>query len=207
MAALVDDLDDWEQVRDILDVWFDSGSTHAFCLRNKQKWPHLKFPASMYLEGSDQHRGWFHSSLLESCGTNGYAPYESVLTHGFTMDKDGMKMSKSLGNTIAPQDIIKQYGADILRLWVATIDYSEDHRIGEEIIKNVVENYRKLRNSHPLDARQSRPFQARGSRRARRHARARTADAVPAQGARCGWCATPTTITTTSAPSRPCRTS
>ncbi|MBU1176131.1 MAG: isoleucine--tRNA ligase [Alphaproteobacteria bacterium] len=147
LTGLVDDPDAWTQVRDILDVWFDSGSTHAFCLRNKQKWPHLKFPASMYLEGSDQHRGWFHSSLLESCGTNGFAPYDSVLTHGFTMDKDGMKMSKSLGNTIAPQDIIKQYGADILRLWVATIDYSEDHRIGDEILKNVVENYRKLRNS------------------------------------------------------------
>ena len=147
LSGLVDVPEDWDQVRDILDVWFDSGSTHAFCLRNKQKWQHLKFPASMYLEGSDQHRGWFHSSLLESCGTNGYAPYDSVLTHGFTMDKDGMKMSKSLGNTIAPQDIIKQYGADILRLWVGTIDYSEDHRIGDEIIKNVVENYRKLRNS------------------------------------------------------------
>ena len=147
LDGLVDDISAWTQVRDILDVWFDSGSTHAFCLRNKQKWPHLKFPASMYLEGSDQHRGWFHSSLLESCGTNGFAPYESVLTHGFTMDKDGMKMSKSLGNTIAPQDIIKQYGADILRLWAASIDYSEDHRIGDEILKNVVENYRKLRNS------------------------------------------------------------
>ena len=125
--GLVDVPEDWDQVRDILDVWFDSGSTHVFVLNNKQKWPHLKFPASMYLEGSDQHRGWFHSSLLESCGTKGVAPYESVLTHGMTMDKDGMKMSKSLGNTIAPQDIIKQYGADILRLWASTIDYSEDH--------------------------------------------------------------------------------
>ncbi len=139
--------DEWEKVTDILDVWFDSGSTHAFCLRNTEKWPHLKFPASMYLEGSDQHRGWFHSSLLESCGTNGHAPYESVLTHGFTMDANGMKMSKSLGNTVAPQDIIKQYGADILRLWAASIDYSEDHRIGEEILKNNVEAYRKMRNT------------------------------------------------------------
>ncbi len=147
LAGLVDDFDAWEQVRDILDVWFDSGSTHVFVLGNKQKWPHLRFPASLYLEGSDQHRGWFHSSLLESCGTKGVAPYDSVLTHGMTMDKDGMKMSKSLGNTIAPQDIIKQYGADILRLWTATIDYSEDHRIGEEILKTVVENYRKLRNT------------------------------------------------------------
>jgi len=138
---------EWEQVKDILDVWFDSGSTHAFVLRNREKWPHLQFPASMYLEGSDQHRGWFHSSLLESCGTNGFAPYEQVLTHGFTMDQNGMKMSKSVGNTVAPQDIIKQYGADILRLWAASIDYSEDHRIGDEILKNNVESYRKMRNT------------------------------------------------------------
>ncbi|HWJ89173.1 MAG TPA: isoleucine--tRNA ligase [Pelagibacterium sp.] len=143
----VADPDAWTQVTDILDVWFDSGSTHAFVLRNKEKWPDLKFPASMYLEGSDQHRGWFHSSLLESCATNGFAPYESVLTHGFTMDKNGFKMSKSLGNTIAPQDIIKKFGADILRLWAATIDYAEDHRIGDEILANTVEMYRKMRNS------------------------------------------------------------
>jgi isoleucyl-tRNA synthetase len=143
----VTDQDNWTQVTDILDVWFDSGSTHAFVLRNPQKWPDLKFPASMYLEGSDQHRGWFHSSLLESCATNGFAPYESVLTHGFTMDKNGFKMSKSLGNTIAPQDIIKKFGADILRLWAATIDYAEDHRIGDEILANTVEMYRKMRNS------------------------------------------------------------
>lgn len=139
--------DDYEMVTDVLDVWFDSGSTHAFVLRNKQKWPHLKFPASMYLEGSDQHRGWFHSSLLESCATNGYAPYDSVLTHGFTMDGEGKKMSKSLGNTVAPQDIIKQYGADILRLWVASSDYSEDLRLGKEIIQTTVDSYRKLRNT------------------------------------------------------------
>ncbi len=138
---------DYEMVKDILDVWFDSGSTHAFVLRNKQKWPHLKFPASMYLEGSDQHRGWFHSSLLESCATNGYAPYASVLTHGFTMDGEGKKMSKSLGNTVAPQDIIKQYGADILRLWVASSDYSEDLRLGKEIIQTTTDSYRKLRNT------------------------------------------------------------
>ncbi|WP_425033512.1 isoleucine--tRNA ligase [Pelagibacterium sp.] len=143
----VSDPQNWTKVTDILDVWFDSGSTHAFVLRNKEKWPDLKFPASMYLEGSDQHRGWFHSSLLESCATNGFAPYESVLTHGFTMDKNGYKMSKSLGNTIAPQDIIKKFGADILRLWAATIDYAEDHRIGDEILANTVEMYRKMRNS------------------------------------------------------------
>jgi isoleucyl-tRNA synthetase len=138
---------DYEMVRDVLDVWFDSGSTHAFVLRNKQKWPHLKFPASMYLEGSDQHRGWFHSSLLESCATNGHAPYDSVLTHGFTMDGEGRKMSKSLGNVVAPQEIIKQYGADILRLWVASSDYSEDLRLGKEIIQTTVDSYRKLRNT------------------------------------------------------------
>ncbi len=140
-------VDDYEMVTDVLDVWFDSGSTHSFVLRNKQKWPHLKFPASMYLEGSDQHRGWFHSSLLESCATNGFAPYDSVLTHGFTMDGEGRKMSKSLGNTVAPQDIIKQYGADILRLWVASSDYSEDLRLGKEIIQTTVDSYRKLRNT------------------------------------------------------------
>jgi isoleucyl-tRNA synthetase len=139
--------EDYEMVRDVLDVWFDSGSTHSFVLRNKQKWPHLKFPASMYLEGSDQHRGWFHSSLLESCATNGHAPYDSVLTHGFTMDGEGRKMSKSLGNTVAPQEIIKQFGADILRLWVASSDYSEDLRLGKEIIQTTVDSYRKLRNT------------------------------------------------------------
>ncbi|KRA56052.1 isoleucine--tRNA ligase [Devosia sp. Root635] len=139
--------DDYEMVTDVLDVWFDSGTTHSWVLRNKQKWPHLKFPASMYLEGSDQHRGWFHSSLLESCATNGFAPYDSVLTHGFTMDGEGRKMSKSLGNTVAPQDVIKQYGADILRLWVASSDYSEDLRLGKEIIQTTVDSYRKLRNT------------------------------------------------------------
>ncbi|MHB1110464.1 MAG: isoleucine--tRNA ligase, partial [Devosia sp.] len=139
--------DEWEKIDDILDVWFESGTTHSWVLRNKQKWPNLAFPASMYLEGSDQHRGWFHSSLLESCATNGFAPYRSVLTHGFTMDAEGRKMSKSLGNVVAPQDVIKQYGADILRLWVASVDYSEDQRLGKEIIATTVDSYRKLRNS------------------------------------------------------------
>ena len=134
----------YEQVTDILDVWFDSGSTHAFCLEQR---PDLKWPADVYLEGSDQHRGWFHSSLLESCGTRGRAPYDAVVTHGFTMAEDGRKMSKSLGNTIAPQDIINQYGADILRLWVASQDYTDDQRIGAEILKGVADSYRKLRNS------------------------------------------------------------
>jgi len=144
LGGLVDDLAQWEKVRDILDVWFDSGSTHAFVLRER---PNLKWPADMYLEGSDQHRGWFHSSLLESCGVNGRAPYDSVLTHGFVMAEDGRKMSKSLGNIVSPQDVIKQSGADILRLWVVTSDYSDDLRIGPEILKTNAETYRKLRNT------------------------------------------------------------
>ena len=147
LADAVPDPQNWKKINDILDVWFDSGSTHAFVLRNKQKWPHLKFPASMYLEGSDQHRGWFHSSLLESCATNGFAPYDSVLTHGFTLDGEGKKMSKSLGNTVAPQDVIRQSGADILRLWVAASDYADDLRIGKEILATTVDGYRKLRNT------------------------------------------------------------
>ncbi|HEY5364690.1 MAG TPA: isoleucine--tRNA ligase [Aestuariivirga sp.] len=136
--------DDFEQVRDILDVWFDSGCTHAFVLEER---PDLKWPADVYLEGSDQHRGWFHSSLLESCGTRGRAPYDTVITHGFTLAEDGRKMSKSLGNTTVPQEVIKNSGADILRLWVATCDYSDDMRIGPEILKSATENYRKLRNT------------------------------------------------------------
>ena len=135
---------DWEKVDDILDVWFDSGSTHAFVLETR---PDLKWPASLYLEGSDQHRGWFHSSLLEACGTRGRAPYDAVLTHGFVLDEEGRKMSKSLGNIVAPQDVIAKSGADILRLWVASADYAEDLRIGPEILKTTVETYRKLRNT------------------------------------------------------------
>ena len=123
--------DDYEQVTDIVDVWFDSGSTHAFLLEGN---PDMKWPADLYLEGSDQHRGWFHSSLLESSGTRGRAPYDAVLTHGFVLDEHGRKMSKSLGNTITPQDVIAQYGADILRLWVANSDYYNDLRIGKDII-------------------------------------------------------------------------
>ena len=140
----VTDPDEWEKVNDILDVWFDSGSTHAFVL---EKRPDLRWPADVYLEGSDQHRGWFHSSLLESCGTRGRAPYDTVITHGFTMAEDGRKMSKSLGNQVFPQDVIKQSGADILRLWVASTDYVDDQRIGPEILKSNVEAYRKLRNT------------------------------------------------------------
>ncbi len=132
------------KVTDIIEVWFDSGSTHAFVL---EKRPELKWPASLYLEGSDQHRGWFHSSLLESCGTRGRAPYEAVLTHGFVLDEEGRKMSKSLGNVIAPQDVMKQSGADILRLWVVASDYAEDLRIGPEILKHMGDSYRRLRNT------------------------------------------------------------
>jgi isoleucyl-tRNA synthetase len=147
---------DWKKVDDILDVWFDSGSTHAFVLEDPVHFPGLAgikrkvdggADTVMYLEGSDQHRGWFHSSLLESCGTRGRAPYDIVLTHGFTQAEDGRKMSKSLGNTIEPQAVIRESGADILRLWVAASDYSDDQRIGPEILKNTVETYRKLRNS------------------------------------------------------------
>jgi isoleucyl-tRNA synthetase len=136
--------EDFEQVTDILDVWFDSGSTHVFTLEGN---PELKWPADLYLEGSDQHRGWFHSSLLESCGTRGRAPYDGVLTHGFTLDEQGRKMSKSLGNITAPQEVCDQYGADILRLWVVGTDYTEDQRIGPEILKHQAEAYRRLRNT------------------------------------------------------------
>ncbi len=134
----------WTMVRDILDVWFDSGSTHTFTLEDR---PDLKWPADVYLEGSDQHRGWFHSSLLESCGTRGRAPYDTVITHGFTMAEDGRKMSKSLGNQVFPQDVMSKSGADILRLWVMTTDYWEDQRLGQNVIQTNVDAYRKLRNT------------------------------------------------------------
>ena len=128
---------------DIVDVWFESGSTHAFVLEMRG----MNWPADLYLEGSDQHRGWFHSSLLESVGTRGVAPFKAVLTHGFTLDEQGRKMSKSLGNTVAPQEVEKQYGADILRLWVMNADITEDQRIGPEILKQQAELYRRLRNT------------------------------------------------------------
>jgi isoleucyl-tRNA synthetase len=146
----------WQKVDDILDVWFDSGSTHAFVLEDPVHFPGLagirrKYQGGcdvvMYLEGSDQHRGWFQSSLLESCGTRGRAPFDIVVTHGFIVDEAGYKMSKSLGNVIAPQDVIKQSGADILRLWACAADYWDDQRIGPEILKTTVETYRKLRNT------------------------------------------------------------
>jgi isoleucyl-tRNA synthetase len=147
---------DYEKVADVLDVWFDSGSTHAFVLDDPENFPalagiHRKRDGGadevMYLEGSDQHRGWFHSSLLESCGTRGRAPYDAVLTHGFVLDEKGRKMSKSLGNVVAPQKVIADSGADILRLWVAASDYADDLRVGPEILKTFVDLYRKLRNT------------------------------------------------------------
>ena len=136
--------DDYIQSKDIVEVWFDSGSTHSFVLEKRED---LKWPASMYLEGSDQHRGWFHSSLLESCGTRGRAPFESILSHGFVVDGKGLKMSKSLGNVIAPEDILKKYGADILRIWVTASNYAEDLRIDHSILEQHAEAYRKIRNT------------------------------------------------------------
>ncbi len=138
--------DDYEQVFDVLDVWFDSGSTHAFVLRDRADGT-ADGIADVYMEGTDQHRGWFHSSLLQACGTKGRAPYRNVVTHGFTLDEKGNKMSKSLGNTIVPEEVVKQYGADILRLWVAQTDYSTDQRIGPEILKGTADSYRRLRNT------------------------------------------------------------
>jgi isoleucyl-tRNA synthetase len=148
--------EEWKKIDDICDVWFDSGSTHAFVLEDPVHFPGLAGikrkvdggkDTVMYLEGSDQHRGWFQSSLLESCGTRGRAPFDIVLTHGFTLDENGRKMSKSVGNTVEPQKVMKDSGADILRLWVCATDYADDQRIGPEILKNTIETYRKLRNS------------------------------------------------------------
>ncbi len=136
--------DDYEKVEDILDVWFDSGSTHAFVMEDRED---LTWPADVYCEGSDQHRGWFQSSLLESCGTRGRAPYKHVITNGFVVDGEGRKMSKSLGNVVAPDEVIRQYGAEIIRIWVASSDYTDDLRIGDEIIGSAVDAYRKLRNT------------------------------------------------------------
>jgi isoleucyl-tRNA synthetase len=135
---------DFDKMKDIVEVWFDSGSTHSFVLEKRKD---LKWPASMYLEGSDQHRGWFHSSLLESCGTRGRAPYENILSHGFVVDGKGLKMSKSLGNIISPDDILKKYGADILRIWVTSSNYAEDLRIDYSILDQHAEAYRKIRNT------------------------------------------------------------
>jgi isoleucyl-tRNA synthetase len=138
------DPDRYEKVDDILDVWFDSGSTHAFTIEGRAD---SHWPADLYLEGSDQHRGWFQSSLLEACGTRGRAPYKAVLTHGFTLDEKGEKMAKSGGNSISPQTITKESGAEILRLWAAMVDYAEDQRIGKTILQTTIDGYRKLRNT------------------------------------------------------------
>jgi len=135
---------DYDKISDIVEVWFDSGSTHSYVLEKRED---LKWPASMYLEGSDQHRGWFHSSLLESCGTRGRAPFESILSHGFVVDGKGLKMSKSTGNVILPEEILKKYGADILRIWVASSNYAEDMRIDYSILDQHAESYRKIRNT------------------------------------------------------------
>ncbi len=138
--------DNFEKEEDILDVWFDSGVSHASVLKYGE-WEELRWPADIYLEGSDQHRGWFQSSLLEGIASYERAPYDSVLTHGFILDEKGRKMSKSLGNVIPPEKIIKQYGADILRLWVVTEDYTEDIKIGMNIIKSIANDYKKIRNT------------------------------------------------------------
>ncbi|MBC8337657.1 MAG: isoleucine--tRNA ligase [Alphaproteobacteria bacterium] len=138
------DAADYEQVTDILDVWFDSGCTHAFTLEARDD---LQWPASLYLEGTDQHRGWFQSSLLESCGTRGRAPYEAVLTHGFILNEKAEKMSKSAGNSLSPEDVFQQFGADILRLWVVGTDYTEDPVFGPETLKQMTDMYRRLRNT------------------------------------------------------------
>jgi len=134
-----DNKGDWSKITDILDVWFDSGSTHAFCLKRRDD---LKDRADLYLEGSDQHRGWFQSSLLESCAVYDEAPYDGVLTHGFVVDEKGLKMSKKLGNTMAPGDLAKQYGAEIIRIWTASSDWANDLKIGGEIIQTNVDAYR-----------------------------------------------------------------
>ena len=138
------DPEHYEKIEDILDVWFDSGCTHAFTIENR---PDSHWPADVYLEGSDQHRGWFQSSLLEACGTRGQAPYKAVITHGMTLNDKGEKMSKSLGNAIEPQSIIKDSGAEIIRLWAAMVDYTEDQRIGKQMLATTTDSYRKLRNT------------------------------------------------------------
>jgi isoleucyl-tRNA synthetase len=141
---LGDDADDYVKLSDTLDVWFDSGTTHYSVLQQDDR---FNFPADMYLEGSDQHRGWFHSSLLASCAMHGQAPYRQVLTHGFTVDAKGMKMSKSVGNVVAPIKVTNSLGADILRLWVASTDYSGEMTISDEILKRTADSYRRIRNT------------------------------------------------------------
>ncbi|MCG4877604.1 class I tRNA ligase family protein, partial [Eggerthella lenta] len=134
----------WKRETDILDVWFDSGTSFAAVLEQR---PELAYPADLYLEGSDQHRGWFHSSLLVSEGTRQRAPYKAVLTHGYVVDGEGRKMSKSIGNVIAPQELIEKFGAEIVRLWVSSVEYREDIRISDEILGRLVDAYRRIRNT------------------------------------------------------------
>ena len=190
LAGLVDNPADWEQVTDILDVWFDSGSTHTFTLEDPEAFPGLAgivrqrdggADRVMYLEGSDQHRGWFQSSLLESCGTRGRAPFDVVLTHGFLLDEKGEeKMSKSKGNVLSPQDLMKSTGADILRLWVASSDYSSDVRFGPAILQGTAESYRKLRNTLRWMLGMLAHYDGKQTVAARRHAGAGAADAASA---------------------------
>ena len=203
--------EDWKKVDDICDVWFDSGSTHAFVLEDPKHFPRLAGirrkhdggpDTVMYLEGSDQHRGWFHSSLLESCGTRGRAPFDVVLTHGFVLDEQGRKMSKSLGNVTAPQDVMKNSGADILRMWVCASDYADDLRIGPEILKTTIETYRKLRNTIRWMLGTLAHFRRGGPRRAGQDAGAGAADAAPARPSSTNSSARPTPTSTTSASSR-----
>ena len=174
------DPDAWHQVMDILDVWFDSGSTHTFTLEDR---PDLKWPADVYLEGSDQHRGWFHSSLLESCATRGRAPYDTVVTHGFTMDEKGEKMSKSKGNTVTPQEVMGSSGADILRLWVMTTDYWRGPAPRQGDHPDQCRRLPQAPEHRPLDARHARPRRRRDGAR-RSHAGTGAADAPPAGRAR-----------------------
>ena len=138
------DLEHYEKLNDVLDVWFDSGSTHYAVLRQR---PDIGYPADLYLEGSDQHRGWFHSSLLTGCAIDGHPPYKGLLTHGFTVDESGRKMSKSLGNVVEPQKVINNLGADILRLWVSSADYSAEVSLSDNILKQRADAYRRIRNT------------------------------------------------------------
>ena len=181
-------------------MWFDSGSSHEAVLpfRADHQWP-----ADIYLEGSDQHRGWFHSSLLVGIGTRGRAPFNQVLTHGFVMDDQGRKMSKSLGNTVAPQDIIKQSGSEILRLWASMVDYREDIRVGKEVLARTVEAYRKIRNVIRVLVANLYDFDPKDDTRAEgAHARGRSLGAGEVRRRRRDASSRPTTTTTTRRSSR-----
>ncbi len=202
LAGLVADPSEWKKVDDILDVWFESGSTHAFVLEKRKD---LGWPAALYLEGSDQHRGWFASSLLESCATRGRAPFDAVLTHGFVLDEKGEeKMSKSKGNTLSPQDVSKLNGSEILRLWVASADYSGDVRFGPGIVQSAVEVLSQAAQHHALPARQSGALFARISGSPMPTCRNWSASCCTGCGSWTAPCARPTRISTSSAYSRRC---